>query len=63
LPIKQTHSEILGKIKLQCPEYATLVSVNPLSPEGIQTLIRETGNNVFLEYYNTPEAAYLWVLA
>ena len=62
LPIKQTHSEILEKIKLLCPEYANMISVNHLSPDSIQTLIRETGDTVFLEYYTTPEVAYLWVL-
>jgi CHAT domain-containing protein len=62
LQLKQTYSEVLGKIKLFCPEYATLVSVNPLSLDVIQNMIRETGNTVFLEYYTTPDAAYLWVL-
>ncbi|MCX6582152.1 MAG: CHAT domain-containing protein [Candidatus Aminicenantes bacterium] len=62
LQLKQAHSEILEKIKLQCPEYANMISVNPLFLEEIQTLIRQTGNTVFLEYYTTPDAAYLWVL-
>jgi CHAT domain-containing protein/uncharacterized protein HemY len=62
LQLKQTHSETLEKMKLLCPEYATLVSVNPLSTKDIQTLIRETGETVFLEYYTTPDAVYLWVL-
>jgi hypothetical protein len=62
LPIKQTHSEIPEKIKFLCPEYANMISVNPLSLDGIQTLIRETVITAFLEYYTTPETAYLWVL-
>jgi CHAT domain-containing protein len=62
LQLKQTHSETLEKMKLLCPEYATLVSFNPLSTKDIQNLIRETGETVFLEYYTTPEAVYLWVL-
>ncbi len=62
LQLKQAHSDILEQIKLICPEYASMISVNPLSTEDIQTLIRQTGNTVFLEYYTTPDAAYLWVL-
>lgn len=60
--IIQSQSEILEKIKLLCPEYANMISVNPISLEGIQTLIRDTGISVSLEYYTTPEAAYLWGL-
>ena len=59
LKLKKVHSETLEKIKLLCPEYSSLVSVNPLSLKEIQTLIRETGDTVILEYYTTPEAVYL----
>jgi CHAT domain-containing protein/tetratricopeptide (TPR) repeat protein len=62
LKLKEAHSETLEKIKLLCPEYASLVAVNPLSLEKIQTLLRDTGDTVFLEYYTTPDATFLWVL-
>ncbi|MGE5341682.1 MAG: CHAT domain-containing protein [Candidatus Omnitrophota bacterium] len=62
LQLKESHTELLGKIKLLCPEYANMISVNPLSLNNIQTLIRKTGNTVFLEYYTTSKATYLWLL-
>ncbi|MGE5341683.1 MAG: CHAT domain-containing protein [Candidatus Omnitrophota bacterium] len=62
LQLKQSHTDLLGKIKFLCPEYANMISVDPLSLNDIQTLIRKAGNTVFLEYYTAPNATYLWLL-
>jgi len=62
LRLKQKHGELMERIKRISPEYASLVSVNPLTIEEIQTLIRTEGNTVVLEYYTTSEATFLWLL-
>jgi len=62
LKLKQRHSEIIEKMKLQSPEYASLKTVNPLSIEKIQGLVRQESGTVLIEYYTTEKATYLWLL-
>ena len=62
LQLKEKHNEILEKIKLSSPEYASMISVNPLSVEEIQILIREDKNSALIEYYTTPDNAFMWLL-
>lgn len=62
LELKQKHSEVLEKIKLNSPEYASMLTVNPLSIDEIQSLIREDGNMVLIEYYTTPDNLFMWLL-
>ncbi|UCH96357.1 MAG: CHAT domain-containing protein, partial [Candidatus Aminicenantes bacterium] len=61
LQLKQQHTDILQQVKLHSPEYSSLKTVNPLQVEEIQALIRDT-DMVFIEYYTTYDATYLWVL-
>lgn len=62
LQLKQKHSEILEKIKFNSPEYASMLTVNPLSVEQIQALIREDKNTVLIEYYTTLDNIFMWLL-
>lgn len=62
LQLKQKHSEILEKIKFYSPEYASMLVVNPMPVEEIQSLIRDNENTVLIEYYTAPDATYLWLL-
>lgn len=62
LKLKKKHSEIIEKMKLLSPEYASLKTVNPLSVEEIQKLIRNENDTVLIEYYTTEKATYLWSL-
>ncbi|MFC2141221.1 tetratricopeptide repeat protein, partial [Acidobacteriota bacterium] len=62
LQLKQKHSEIMEKIKLNSPEYASMLTVNPLSVEEIQALIQEDKNTVLIEYYTTPDNIFMWLL-
>ncbi|MGE5341684.1 MAG: CHAT domain-containing protein [Candidatus Omnitrophota bacterium] len=62
LQLKKKYSEIIEKIKLNSPEYASLLNVNPLSTDELQSLIREDGNSVLIEYYTTSNSTYLWAL-
>jgi CHAT domain-containing protein/uncharacterized protein HemY len=62
LQLKLKHSEILEKIKLKSPEYASMLTVNPLSVEKIQKLIQKDNGTVLIEYYITPTALCMWLL-
>ncbi len=60
--LRQSHRDTLSEIKLHSPEYASLISVAPLSLEKIQALLREEKDTVLIEYYITEKATYLWVI-
>ncbi|MCK4765838.1 MAG: CHAT domain-containing protein, partial [Candidatus Aminicenantes bacterium] len=62
LALKQQHNDVLQQIKLHSGEYASMLAVAPLKLEDIQTLIRESGNTVLIEYFTTRKALYLWLL-
>jgi len=54
------YSKILARMKLYNPEYASLVTVDPLELEDIQELI--PSNTTLLEYYLTKDQTYVFVV-
>ncbi|MEQ8192447.1 MAG: tetratricopeptide repeat protein, partial [Candidatus Eremiobacterota bacterium] len=57
--LKADYEEVLEQIKLENPEYMTLISVNPLTLEEVQSLLdKET---VIIEYFLGKENSYVWI--
>jgi len=60
--LKEKHREVLFFIKLNSPEYASLVAVDPLSLENIQALLKQDKDTLFIEYYTTDETTFVWAI-
>lgn len=60
--LKKKHLDIIEKIKRSSPEYASFVSVDPLSIEQIQENIKSMKDTYLIEYYTTEKATYAWLL-
>lgn len=61
--IKKTqkeHSEILEKLKIKDSEYASLISVNPSSPEDIRKTLQP--DEVLVEYFTTENKTLVWIM-
>ncbi|MEQ8224526.1 MAG: CHAT domain-containing protein, partial [Candidatus Eremiobacterota bacterium] len=57
--LKAEYEKVLEQIKLENPEYMTLISVNPLTLEQIQSLLdKET---VIVEYFLGEKNSYVWI--
>jgi CHAT domain-containing protein/Tfp pilus assembly protein PilF len=57
--LKGDYEEVLEQIKLENPEYMTLINVNPLTLEEIQSLLdKET---VIIEYFLGVKNSYVWI--
>ncbi|MEQ8224433.1 MAG: tetratricopeptide repeat protein, partial [Candidatus Eremiobacterota bacterium] len=57
--LKREYEQILKQIKLENPEYMTLISVNPLSLKQIQSLLDK--DTVIIEYFLGDTDSYAWV--
>ncbi len=58
--LKSEYERILEQIKLENPEYMTLISVNPLTTEEIRSLMDE--ETVIIEYFLGEKNSYVWII-
>ncbi|MEQ8225006.1 MAG: CHAT domain-containing protein, partial [Candidatus Eremiobacterota bacterium] len=58
--LKLEYQQVIEDIKLQNPEYMSLISVNPLSPEQIQTLLDK--DTVIVEFFLGDSNSYVWII-
>ncbi|MEQ8190372.1 MAG: CHAT domain-containing protein [Candidatus Eremiobacterota bacterium] len=58
--LKLEYQQVIEDIKLQNPEYISLISVNPLSLKQIQTLLDK--DTVIVEYFLGDGNSYAWII-
>ncbi len=58
--VQKEHQEVLEKLKIKDSEYASLISVNPSSPEEIKKSLQP--GEVLVEYFTTNNATIVWIL-
>jgi CHAT domain-containing protein len=60
LNLKEEYEELLGELKQESPEYASLKTVSPLSLKEIQSLLDK--DSAILEYFCTDKDLLLWII-
>ena len=59
--LKVDYEGLIEQIKLESPEYASMISVSPVEPGEIQSLL--DNDTVLIEYFAGRDKVFVWVLA
>jgi CHAT domain-containing protein/Tfp pilus assembly protein PilF len=58
--VQEQYEEFIKEVKLQRSEISSLISVNPVPAEKLQTLLDQ--DSTLLEYYTSKDTLYAWLL-
>ena len=59
--LKMEYEEVLNEIKMENPEYTTLITVSPYSLKEIQSFLDE--DTVIMEYFLAKDKGFLWIIS
>ena len=58
--LKLEYEQTLQQIKLENPEYLSIISVNPMTLKDIQLLL--DNDTAIVEYFLADEKVYVWII-
>jgi CHAT domain-containing protein/tetratricopeptide (TPR) repeat protein len=58
--LKLEYEQVLEQIKMECPEYLSFITINPLTIKEIQSLLDK--DTVIVEYFLGENKGYAWII-